>query len=122
MNKYPIIATIICSFLVLAGCTTPTPPPPGELEILNHRMIKGESGFPEVNITVQNVGSSTIGFAQIEVSFYDSSGDIIETAEDGITELKPSESWNFRIPCKGFDCKKIKTYTIKTTAMTSSRH
>ena len=119
----PVVITLALVLFppILISCFSPAPPPPGELKVISHRMIEDEFGLPKVSITVKNIGSYTIGLARIEVTFYDSRGEVIETAEDSIPELKPSESWDFEIPCRGLGCERIKSYEIKTTAITASK-
>ena len=44
---------------------------------------------------------------------------LIETSSDGVTHLKPGESWDFEINCSGGGCDKAEDYKIEAAATTS---
>ena len=97
-----------------------SPPPAGELKILSHNMTRGDSGSVEVRITVENIGASVIELAQVNVSFYDGKGNLIDSSSDAVMNLRPGESWEFEIACPGAGCAKVERYDIETMAGTSS--
>ncbi len=83
-------------------------------------MTTGESGYAEVSVTVKNVGSSTIGFAEVRVKFYNANKTLIGTSSDGIMNLSPNESWDFTLKCLGAGCDQVKSYEITATATSTS--
>ena len=122
MKKWYVIAGILVAMLLATSCAVVSPPSPpaGELAVLKHSLTKGDSGSVEVQVTVKNVGASTIELAQVKVNFYDAQRNLIDSSSDGVMNLKPGQSWDFEIVCPGVGCDQVKSYEIETMAGTSS--
>lgn len=120
MKKLFVMASILTTMLVV-GCTSSgsSPPPSGELAVINHEMTKGESGVA-VRVTVKNVGSVMVELAQVTVSFYDADKNLIDSSSDSVMNLGAGETWDFEIACQGTGGNEIRSYEIKTLAGTSS--
>jgi hypothetical protein len=119
------ICYLIASLLILllaTGCQAvgPGAVSGGELEIVDHSMTWQESGGVQVRVTVKNVGHTSIDFAEVTVTFY-AAKNIVGTSKDGVTSLKPGESWDFVISCSGEGCQRVTTYQVTATATSSSR-
>ena len=122
MKKWPIIASLLAVMLLASGCgvTSPTPPPAGMLEVVDHSMIWGESGSAEVSVTIKNVGHSTIELAEVTVKFY-AAKNFVGASSDAVMNLGPGETWDFKITCSGTGCDRVINYKVTATARTSSR-
>ena len=112
MKKWGIIVgvLIIAAIVAVSGCTSndnfkqssnssssPSSGASGEkLQILNHKMTAGSYGTYEVTGQAKNVGSSNLGYASIDVKFYDSQGNLLKSGLDNINNLGPGETWNFK--------------------------
>lgn len=122
MNRWYMIMSLLIVMLLATSCfaISPTSPPTGELEIVSHGMTGGDSGKVEVQVMVKNVGSSTIGVAQVKVNFYDFQGNLISSSSDTVMNLRASENWSFEIACPGAGFNQVKNYEIEAMAATSS--
>jgi len=122
MNRWYLIMSLLTVMLLATSCfaISPTSPPAGELEILSHSMTRRDSGTVEVQVTVKNVGSSTIELAQVKVNFYDLQGNLIFSSSDAVMNLRAGENWSFEIACPGASCDQVKNYEIEAMAATSS--
>ena len=122
MKKGAVIASIIVALMLFAGCTGtgPGPPPAVKLAVINHDMTKGESGGVEVRVRVKNTGPVVAELAEVTVSFYDADKNLIESSTDSVMNLRPGETWAFKIACQGTRCIQVKRYEIETMAGTSS--
>jgi hypothetical protein len=69
---------------------------------------------------VKNVGPAVIELAQVTVSFYDAQEALIDSSSDSVMTLRPGETWDFQIACRGSRCRQVKKYEIETMAGTSS--
>ena len=123
MKKWYLIAGILVAMLLATGCVIVNPaspmPQPGKLVIVSHDMTETDSGV-EVEAVVKNAGSNMIDFAEVTVRFYDAGGTLIETKKDAVMNLRPGESWTFRIACSGAGCTRVKKYGIEAMCGTSS--
>lgn len=121
MKKWYIIAGILVVLLLTTGCIGIESPeaPPGKIEVLSYELIKEDSGV-KVKAIVKNVGMYKIDFAQVTVKFYDDRRTLLDTAQDAIMNLKPSETWTFILPCLGPDCEAAEDCVIETMVGTSS--
>ena len=119
-RKWPAIAGLLLALMLFTAClSTGSPPPAGELAVINHEIIKGESGTVAVKVTVKNVGSVKAELAQVTVKFYDASKNLIDSSSDSVMNLGPGETWDFEITCQGTRCHEVSSYEIETTAGTS---
>ncbi|MFC1932506.1 FxLYD domain-containing protein [Chloroflexota bacterium] len=119
MKKWYIVAGILAVLMLAGGCLATETAPASKLEVLSHKMIKGDDGV-EVRVTVKNAGSNRIELAEVTVNFYDANGTLIDTSKDAVMNLGAGENWTFTIACSGAGCEKVKTYDIKALAGTSS--
>ncbi|MFC1980895.1 hypothetical protein ACFLVN_01445 [Chloroflexota bacterium] len=73
MNRWHIIMSLLVYMLPATSCfvINAPPSPTGNLEILNHSLIREDSGAVKVQVTVKNAGPSTIELAKVTVSFQD---------------------------------------------------
>lgn len=122
IKKWTLIAAILIAMLPATGCTGTgsSPSPSGKLAVINHDMTREESGAVEVQVTVKNVGSVMAELAEVTVSFYDASKNLIDISSDSVMNLGPGEIWEFEIACQGTRCGQVKSYEIETMAGTSS--
>jgi len=102
------------------GVTSPTPLPAGVIKIVDHSMAWGESGAAEVSVTVENAGYSSIELAEVTVKFY-AGKNFVGTSSDAVMNLKPGETWDFKIVYSGASCDRVTSYDVTATATTSSR-
>ena len=118
MTKY--LLAIMLSLVLLCACTggSTSTPMPGELKILDHGLTTHEftGGMPESTAIVkgraQNVGSSTINYAQIAVEFYAAGGDFVGKASAITQNLRPGEIWYFSVQLTSTDAWKSVKYKI----------
>jgi len=122
IKKWTLIAGILVAMLLVVGCTSTgsSPSPKGELAVINHNMIRGESGAVEVQVTVKNVSRVMAELAEVTVNFYDANKNLIDVSSDSVMNLRPGETWDFEITCQGEHCRQVKSYEIETMAGTSS--
>jgi hypothetical protein len=122
IKNWTLIATILIAMTLSAGCTGTgsSPAPSGKLAVINHEMTWGESGSVAIQVTVKNVGPVMAELAEVTISFYDASKNLIDSSSDSVMNLGPGETWEFEIACQGENCSQVKSYEIKTTAGTSS--
>jgi len=121
-GKGVVIAGISAALTLVAGCTGTGPgaPPDVELTVINHEITRGEPGGAEVQLTVKNTGPVVAEMAEVTVSFYDAGENLIDSSSDSVMNLRPGETWDFRIACRGTGCGQVKRYEIETMAGTSS--
>lgn len=67
-----------------------------KLQIVNHKMTQGSYGTYEVTGQAKNIGNTNLGYASIDVKFYDSQGNLLNSGLDNINNLGPGETWNFK--------------------------
>ena len=91
-----------------------------ELSVLKHEMTKDEAGAVVVKVTVKNTSHAVAELAEVMVSFYDAGKNLIDSSSDSVMNLRPDETWEFEITCRGERCGEATSYDIKTTAGTSS--
>jgi FlaG/FlaF family flagellin (archaellin) len=122
VKKWTVIAAILGAMLLITGYTgaCSSPSPSGKLSVINHNMTREESGAVEVQVTVKNVGPVVAELAEVSVSFYDASKNLIDISSDSVLNLRPGETWEFEIACQGERCSQVKSYDIETMAGTSS--
>ena len=122
MKRGYVFTGLLVAMLLVIGCAVvnPTPPQAGKLEVISHNMSKDDSGRVGVSVTVKNVGSTTVEFAQVKVNFTNAQGNLIDSSSDGVMNLRPGESWNFRIGCSEVGCDQVRDYEIETMAATGS--
>ena len=130
MNKWYIIMSLLIIMLFATGCfiiqtpapiPTPSLPLSADLKILDHSLIREDSGAVKVQVTVKNVGSSTIELAQVKVTFQGKEGEFIDSSSDAVMNLGAGETWDFEFTCTGTRCDQVKGYQLDTTAGTSYR-
>ena len=119
MKKWGILAGILAVLLMAGGCLNAGPAPAGKLEILSHKLIKGDDGV-RVQVIVENAGSDIIELAEVTVNFYDANGALVYTSKDAVMNLEAGEHWAFAIACSGADCDRVMTYDVKVLSGTSS--
>ncbi|MEN6610425.1 MAG: FxLYD domain-containing protein [Methanoregulaceae archaeon] len=83
-----------------------------KLTILDSHMETGEYGTIDIAGTAKNTGSSRITYGQINVKFYDSSGNLIGNGLTNINDLDPGETWSFRALYMGTDRERVASYKI----------
>ena len=66
------------------------------LQILNHKMVTGDYGNIEVTGQAKNTGSENMGYASVDVKFYDANGNLLGSGLDNINNLGSGETWNFK--------------------------
>ena len=122
LQKFLIMLSLLAVFVCIAGCSSPAPEPQGELKILSTPDIRTHEftgGMPQSTATVlgqaQNVGTATIGVAQITVEFYDAGGRLVGTASTTKDNLKPGEDWTFSAQITGPDAWKSVKYKVSTS-------
>ena len=121
MKRWCVITGILGAMLLMAGCIgTGSTRQVGELAVVNHEMVKGESGSVEVKVTVKNIGPVMVELAEVTVSFYDDQKGFIDSSSDSVMNLGRGESWDFKIACEGARCSQVKSYEIETIASGSS--
>ena len=120
MMKWPVIASIIVAVILASGCIGSGPPLQGKLTVVNHEIIRGESGGVAVQVTVKNTGMATAELAQVTVSFYDAEKGLVDSSSDSVMNLGPGETWDFEISCQGTRCSQVSSCEIETMAGTSS--
>ncbi len=122
MKRCTLITIILIVLLLSVGCINAgsSPPPRGELAVISHEMTRGESGSVEVKVTVKNAGPVIAELARVTVTFYDAQKEPIDSSSDSVMNLRPNETWDFKITCQGTRCSQVKSYEIQTLAGTSS--
>lgn len=120
LDRRTVLCTAMGGLVALAGCTNKVDPVDGstetsdrtrgipgsegalKLESKNYT-VEGEGDFQTLTLTgrVRNISGEIINYAQIEARFEDSSGAILETSLDNITDLQPDQVWQFRIMYPG---------------------
>jgi hypothetical protein len=120
MQRYLIMFVVFMALCVcIAGCSSPEPQ--GDLKILSADLRTHEftGGMPQSTATVlgqaQNVGTASIGVAQITGEFYDAGGRLIGTASTTKDNLKPGEDWQFSAQIVGPDAWKSVKYKASTS-------
>jgi len=87
------------------GGTPPTQATQGEgrLEILSHELTWEGEYFRTAYVRgiAKNVGDARLSWAEVDVRFYDSQGNLLETSLDVISDLDPGMTWAFEVI--GFD-------------------
>lgn len=48
--------------------------------------------------TIENISNDTIGYAQVEINVYDSSGAVIGSTLANINNIEPKQRWKFKAP------------------------
>ncbi|MGB9977876.1 FxLYD domain-containing protein [Methanobacterium sp.] len=66
------------------------------LQIVSSKMVSDGYGGYTVKGQAKNIGSETLGYASIDVKFYDKNGDLLDSSFDNINNLAPGETWNFK--------------------------
>lgn len=98
--------------LAIAGCSTDTEYQPGggattpespNLTILSHNMVIDEWGWATVEGTARNDGNTRIDYAEIDVRFYNSAGQLIDSSFTNILDVDPGQVWAFEVMCFGED-------------------
>lgn len=65
------------------------------LQIVSSKMISEGYGYYKVKGQAKNIGSETLGYASVDVKFYDKKGNLLDSGIDNINNLAPGETWNF---------------------------
>ena len=117
-----IVSISILIFLTcLVGCSTSESsnnPPEENLQIFDDNLMVHKFGGDVLQSTAsvtgkaRNIGSSTINFASISVSFYDKDGKLVNVSTAEAQNLEVGETWNFNVQCSGPDMWKIVNYDI----------
>jgi hypothetical protein len=81
-----------------------------DLIILNYHATTSEYGSYIIVGTAQNTGSKEMEYAEVDVKFYDSYGNLIDSSLDNINNLGAGETWNFEVYFLGSGT--VGTYTI----------
>lgn len=114
----------ICLVVLLLAsgwsCVGTSSAPSVELSVLKHEMIKDAAGTAVVKVTVKNTSRAVAELAEVKVNFYDAEKNIIDSSSDSVMNLRPDETWDFEIACRGERCGEVSSYDIKTTAGASS--
>lgn len=97
----------------LAGCSASAE---GDLEILSHRMAKGQYGNLYVVGQARNNGDSSMSYASVEVVFLDGGGNQLESGMDNINNLAAGRTWNFEAIYPGMNSQRVYNYEIKAGA------
>jgi len=66
------------------------------LEVLEHAMVMGSYGS-HVKGKVKNTSGKQLAYAQCEITFYNSQGEVLGSSFDNINNLEPNDVWNFKI-------------------------
>ncbi|MFC2032984.1 FxLYD domain-containing protein [Chloroflexota bacterium] len=122
-NRKWAISITLAALLFLVGCTTGSPAPKGELEVIDHSLTMQETSGVEIFVEVRNAGNSNIEFAEVEVRLYDEQDVLLYVLNDGVMNLRPRENWFFRFVVTEADCSDCRDtvrYDIETIAGTSS--
>jgi hypothetical protein len=121
MKRWVALIAVLFAVLPVAGCAGGGPASPaGELAVIDHEMVSGESGSAEVRVTVKNIGPGMAELARVTVKFYDAQKSLIDSSSDSVMNLGAGETWDFKITCRGARCNQVKSYEIETLAGTSS--
>ena len=88
-----------------------------KLEIVEHSLIIGEYGNPIVKGTANNISSSTIASAELEVTFYDPFACRLSSSKSNIENLGPGESREFEVTYFG-PTKNVESYKIEVGSIT----
>lgn len=96
----------------------PVPAAVGKVSIISHEMVR-EAGIPQVQATIKNVGSGTIGLVEATVDFLDGTGHLIDTSIDSVTNLEPNRTWDFVVICSEEGCKNVTRYKIQAKGSTT---
>ena len=117
-----VFGTILVVLLLASGwsCLGTGSAPAVQLTVLKHEMIKDASGTAVVKVTVKNTSRAVAELAEVKVDFYDAEKNLIDSSSDSVMNLKPDETWDFEIACRGERCGEISSYEIETTAGASS--
>ena len=118
MSKY--LVAVVLSLVLLCACAGGSTgvPATGDLKILDHALTTHEftGGMPQSTAIVkgraQNVGDSTVGFAQIAVDFYAAGGSLVGSASAITQNLQPGEIWYFSVQLTSTDAWKSVKYEI----------
>jgi len=100
MRKAVCILGLIMMGLLLVSCTCGTTPTHGgRLEILSHQLTREGEYFPTAHVRgiAKNVGDARLSWAEVDVRFYDSQGNLIENGFDFISDLDPGMTWSFDV-------------------------
>lgn len=65
------------------------------LQIVSHKMVSGGYGTYYVRGQAKNTGDKNLGYASVDVKFYDANGNLLDSGLDNINNLGPGETWNF---------------------------
>ena len=132
MKNWPVITSLLMVVMMLANACVfidsgqaptpvPVPAPDVKLSIISQIMTRDESGIPQVQATIKNVGASTIGLVEATVDFLDSNGNLIDSSVDTVTGLEPHQTWDFVIICSGEGCKSVTKSEIHVSGTTTER-
>jgi len=97
-----LLVTAACGTTQYEHGTGGTPPAQGEgrLEILSHQLTwEGNEYFRTAYVRgiAKNVGDARLDYAEVDVRFYDSQGNLLETGLDNILDLDPGMTWSFEV-------------------------
>ncbi|MFZ7104277.1 MAG: hypothetical protein ACOWWO_16700 [Peptococcaceae bacterium] len=88
-----------------------------KMEILDHHLIfsdpSNESGGEGVGIDLRNISESTIGKAELEVTFYGENSDILETRTVCLTDMEADKIYSINIKYSNKENGELKGYSIK---------
>ena len=88
-----------------------------KMEILDHHLIcndtSNESGGEGVGINLKNISESSIGKAELEVTFYGENGGILETKAICLTDMGVDKVYSINIKYSNKENGKLTGYSIK---------
>lgn len=93
-----------------AGCSSFTGP---ELEITQTRAKPGPYGNLHVLGHAKNVSGRDLEYAEVEVTFYNSHDELINSSLDNVNGLRADDTWRFHAPYPGPYPERVDTYDVQ---------
>ena len=122
MTKRPVFVVVLLLFLLASTCSCmgSGSAPMAQLTILRQELTKDETGATVLYVTVKNDSHNVAELAEVNVDFYDSKKNNVDSATDSIINLNPRETWDFTFRCEGARCSEVTGADINVRSGTSS--
>ena len=97
---------------------SPTSEPDGDIEILEHQLVRENEGTNSETVSVEGSAENTSGeqlsYAEVRARFLDEDGALLESSLDNVNDLGSEMTWQFEISFPGFgeDAAAVSEYEI----------